>query len=247
LTTGNQQRLTGSNPTAEQLKELQNLIDKGAGIREVMRHFRRGHRIIARWLALADRSLPASGTRIARSVGAKQELLDRMKILHEDGYSCREIAAMDGFPEQGTVYRWLRAACIDTTARTAPTPRQMELLTRLHAEGKSFVEIMRAVGNTSRMVSVWMRELGLSTPSKPRPSRAAKVEKPRASPAKKPARSRETSVAVPAQKSKSHKSIVEKLRERAVSLPQPSYKMVAYDPIPPERRLSFDEIMEISE
>jgi hypothetical protein len=67
--------ITSSIPTNEQTEELKAMFAQGAGIREIMRHFRRGHSVISNWLLMADLTLPPSGSSLARSAGEKLSLI----------------------------------------------------------------------------------------------------------------------------------------------------------------------------
>jgi transposase len=241
--------LARQQPTAEQLELIPALIDQGASVRDIMRHpqIRRGHRTIARWLRLANRELPGSGRHLARAAGAKEKIVAQMVILHGEGYSMRAISEMATIRlSENTVRMWLKKAGIDTGVRKKPHPRQVDLIKELHEEGQSFNEIMRAVGTTSSTLARWLKDMKLPLPKKKSPL-AVKPRVPRRPP-KKPAWGDKEAGSfgkekAPLPKDPNHKSIAQKTRESVVAPTSDNYKIVYRERIPPERRMSFSEIM----
>jgi hypothetical protein len=153
-----------------------------------------------------------------------------------------------------TVRRWLQAAGVDTSVRTTPTERQRRLIVQLHAEGKSYLELMAALGCTSANLANWLREFDLPLPVITRAPRQRKTREPEASTPPEPAAKREPKVRVEISKPvepiaklpQGHKSIAQRLRESTVtSGDYQGYKLITLESVPTERQMNLEDILRV--
>jgi transposase len=224
------ERHTTDQPTEQQLELIRSLRDQGKTILAIMGHpdIRRCHATTRRWMEMAGAEVGRRGSAVLRPAQKKSELLDRIVELHKDGYSCEAISRMLGerrLRAASTVRRWLQAAGVDTSVRTTPTERQRRLIVQLHTEGKSYLELMAALGCTSANLANWLREFDLPLPVITRAPRQRKTREPEASTPPEPAAKREPKVRVEISKPvepiaklpQGHKSIAQRLRESTVT------------------------------
>jgi hypothetical protein len=201
------------------------------------------------------------GDRVAQSlrpIKEKSELLSRIIELHKDGYSCEAISRMLGekrLRTASTVRRWLNAAGVDTSLRTTPTERQQRLIVQLHAEGRSYLELMAALGCTSANLANWLREFDLPLPTITRTPRQRKTREPETSRLPELIANPEPKVRVKVSKPPEpiaklppgHRSIAQRLREATTvtSGDYQGYRLITLESVPPERRMNLEDILSL--
>jgi transposase len=253
------ERHTTDQPTEQQLELIRSLRDQGKTILAIMGHpdIRRCHATTRRWMEMAGTEVGRRGSAVLRPAQKKSELLERIVELHEDGYSCEAISRMLGerrLRAASTVRRWLQAAGVDTSVRTTPTERQQRLIVQLHAEGKSYLELMAALGCTSANLANWLREFNLPLPTITRTPRQRKAREPEISESLEPVAKPEPKVRVKVSKSPEpiaklppgHKSIAQRLREGTItSGDYQGYRLIALESVPTERRMCLEDILSL--
>jgi transposase len=254
------ERHTTDQPTEKQLELIRSLRDQGKTILAIMGHpdIRRCHATTKRWMELANRPIGRQGSAILRPIKEKSELLSRIIELHKDGYSCEAISRMLGekrLRTASTVRRWLNAAGVDTSLRTTPTERQQRLIVQLHAEGRSYLELMAALGCTSANLANWLREFDLPLPTITRTPRQRKTREPETSRLPELIANPEPKVRVKVSKPPEpiaklppgHRSIAQRLREATTvtSGDYQGYRLITLESVPPERRMNLEDILSL--